>query len=113
MVRQDAGEQVLVCEYCAQDVFGDGGEGVVGWGEDGEWSVAVEGVDEVGFDNGGDQGAEDRVVGCGGAGGVVGHAGEAAFAVRGNGSAAGAIRAERCVFHSVIAHGVVGRSSRS
>src|SRR5690606_13061659 len=89
VVGEDAGEEVLVGEDGVEVGGRDGGEGVVGGGEDGEGSVAVEGVDEAGGLHGGDEGRQDGVVGGGGGGGVVGHAGEAALTVGGHRRARG------------------------
>ena len=81
VVGEDGGQQVGVGEDGAEGVGVDVFERSVEGCEDGEWSVAVEGVDEVGGDDGGDEGGECGIVAGCGAGGVVGHAGEAAFAV--------------------------------
>ena len=107
VVGEDAGEEVLVGEDGAEGVGIDCGEGIVGGCEDGEWSFAVEGVDEVGFDDCADQGGEHGVVGSSGACGIVGHSSEAAFTVGGNCGTARAECAEHDVLHRLIGHGFV------
>src|SRR5690606_7695050 len=80
VVREDLGQGLLVGEQGLQVSLGDLGERLVGRGEDRQCLGRVQGVDQVGLGERGDERLQQRVAGGSGADGLLGHGGGRAVA---------------------------------